>query len=482
MLRSQCRQLCCLVLSLVCGAGWTTAAHATCLDWASVPTVAPIMSWDGPGFHNTVGGIVRPGYMVKSTVTVWDEHFFYVYDIRNPLLPNEIYSAFVSVFDAFDVSIAAAEDSLCVIGLLSNYGFDHQMLIADNPSVHYNTPLSGMVALAGARMFQTALSWEDGRSGIGCYDISNLASIVELGFHSDAIELEQPLALSNEAILVVGPGYELQFVDFSTPATPVVRGRVVLNGGMSASFRQWLGRDGNRVYFADQVQMYAIDVSDPDNLQVEYTIPGRVTSLAIQGDFGALKFDTGGFFIRIFRLKGSGSPAAVSGYFGAYTPHSVSWSGDTVYQGGIAAYDVSDPALPVFIGSSSASSGSFNGSYVQDGYLVTGNGPFPLHCAGVAAVGGGVDAGSHISASPNPFNPRTSLTVEIGKGGPARLDIYDVRGRWIRNLLDGEIGIGSHSVAWDGQDSQGRASAAGIYRARLVAADGVHEAKLTLVR
>lgn len=483
MLNANCGRFRGIVFLLLFAAGGTAGVRAECIDWASVPTVVPTVSWDGPEFHNIVGGRVDSGYLVKQVESPWNEFLYYVYDVRDPSSAEQIYEVSYALDAMSSVTIGAAEDSLCVIDVFSMYGFEHYLLIADNPSVRYNTPLSGLVALAGDRMYQTAWSWEDGRSGVGLYDISNLADIVELGFHAEAIESgPAPLALSNEIALVLGPVYEMQAVDFGAQSIPVVRGRVVLNGGVPANFRYWMGRDGDRVYYADQTQLYALDVSDPDNLRVEFTIPGRVSSLAIQGDLGALKFESPNVNIRIFRLRGAGSPAAMSGYFGSSSPQSVAWSGDTLYQGGVAAYDVSDPTLPALVGAGSASTAFWAGSYVQGGCLVTGNGTFPLHCDAVAAVGDRLATGSCVTACPNPFNPRTSLTVDIGRPGPARLDIYDVRGRWVRNLFHEEKTAGSHAVAWDGHDSQGRALAAGIYRARLVAADGAHEAKLTLLR
>lgn len=39
-------------------------------------------------------------------------------------------------------------------------------------------------------------------------------------------------------------------------------------------------------------------------------------------------------------------------------------------------------------------------------------------------------------AAPNPFNPSTVLSVEIGREGRARLDIHDLRGRRVRTLTD----------------------------------------------
>ncbi len=43
------------------------------------------------------------------------------------------------------------------------------------------------------------------------------------------------------------------------------------------------------------------------------------------------------------------------------------------------------------------------------------------------------------------------------------LDIFDVRGRRVRRLLDGERSAGTHHLVWDGRDDRGRPLGAGLY-------------------
>ncbi len=68
---------------------------------------------------------------------------------------------------------------------------------------------------------------------------------------------------------------------------------------------------------------------------------------------------------------------------------------------------------------------------------------------------------------PNPFNPSTNLLYEVKPvddlGAPVTLDIYDVRGRYVRTLVDGYHFAGIYTVRWDGKDEQGRKAGPGIY-------------------
>lgn len=85
-------------------------------------------------------------------------------------------------------------------------------------------------------------------------------------------------------------------------------------------------------------------------------------------------------------------------------------------------------------------------------------------------------------ASPNPFNPTT--TVEFGVPTPTTvtLRVFDVTGRMVRELLNDRIGAGIHRRVWDGRDSNGASVAAGIYMIHLVAGNTILHEKIVLVK
>jgi hypothetical protein len=64
---------------------------------------------------------------------------------------------------------------------------------------------------------------------------------------------------------------------------------------------------------------------------------------------------------------------------------------------------------------------------------------------------------------PNPFVTATRIHFSLAKRSQAKLAIYDVMGRSITTLFDGEIAPGSHEFVWDGRDSHDRAVANGTY-------------------
>jgi hypothetical protein len=68
---------------------------------------------------------------------------------------------------------------------------------------------------------------------------------------------------------------------------------------------------------------------------------------------------------------------------------------------------------------------------------------------------------------PNPFNPATTIRFELPHTASVNLRVYDIRGRRVRTLIEGEtVAAGRHEQAWNGRDDNGRTLPAGIYFCR----------------
>lgn len=84
---------------------------------------------------------------------------------------------------------------------------------------------------------------------------------------------------------------------------------------------------------------------------------------------------------------------------------------------------------------------------------------------------------------PNPFNPETQIRFSIGDQENVRLSIYDVMGRQVRTLIQGEsFKSGFHVVNWDGRDNAGHSVASGMYIYRIIAGDYISDKKMLLVK
>jgi hypothetical protein len=85
-------------------------------------------------------------------------------------------------------------------------------------------------------------------------------------------------------------------------------------------------------------------------------------------------------------------------------------------------------------------------------------------------------------ASPNPFNPRTTVVFTAAREGTVRMTVHDASGRLVRQLFDGRAVAGRNEVRWNGTDEDGRILPSGVYFARAVMDGQVETAKLVLVR
>jgi hypothetical protein len=87
-----------------------------------------------------------------------------------------------------------------------------------------------------------------------------------------------------------------------------------------------------------------------------------------------------------------------------------------------------------------------------------------------------------IGSESNPFTGMTHIIYSLPSTAYARLRIYDVRGRVVRNLFAGRVEAGYNSAIWDGRSDSGYLSASGVYFASLSAAGINRTVKVVLER
>ena len=74
------------------------------------------------------------------------------------------------------------------------------------------------------------------------------------------------------------------------------------------------------------------------------------------------------------------------------------------------------------------------------------------------------------------------MVSEIDQDQVANQHVYDLRGRLVRTLLRGEVGVGPQEVIWNGRDNQGQQVSSGIYFYRLVSMDAVETRKMVVLK
>lgn len=96
-----------------------------------------------------------------------------------------------------------------------------------------------------------------------------------------------------------------------------------------------------------------------------------------------------------------------------------------------------------------------------DGSVVVGVEPYPQPLAGTSLG----------RAHPNPFHPTTTIPFRLGQDAEVRIDVWDLNGRLVRQLVNARTPAGDHRVVWDGRDAGGRTLTNGTYFYRMLIDD-----------
>ena len=78
---------------------------------------------------------------------------------------------------------------------------------------------------------------------------------------------------------------------------------------------------------------------------------------------------------------------------------------------------------------------------------------------------------------PNPFNPTTQIPFSLSQTGLVKIEIFDVTGKKVATLADGQFAAGIHTLLFDAQ-----ALASGMYFARMTTTQNIYTTKLMLVK
>ncbi len=78
---------------------------------------------------------------------------------------------------------------------------------------------------------------------------------------------------------------------------------------------------------------------------------------------------------------------------------------------------------------------------------------------------------------PNPFNPTTTIRFDVAKASRISVEVFDVVGRRVAQLVDRELAAGTHSVTFDARDL-----ASGMYVYRLTAGSEVINKTMMLLK
>jgi len=360
------------------------------------------------------------------------------------------------------------------------------------------SPGNIVVAVEGNIMY-TRIS-NHGKSELRAVDIHDPRNPVTIGVF-DEFSLWSPLAMVAKGDILYTTdryGYTDVF-DVSDPANPLHLEYFHSPSGTT----QNLFIEGDRIYLADYygfmiahtpygappVQQVILDIrpgSCPNPLNV--TVPngekanGGVLPVAI---LGSDELDVHNIDVSSLELAGAAPLRHSFADVAAPASEDNDCACSEMGPDGYTDLELKFRRLDVVAGLGSVSGGNVPVTLtgkMKDGTPIEGNdcvrivprkgdgGPRPasLETVAVTALG---------PATPNPFNPTTVIGYELAKRGYVTLKVYDVTGKVVATLVDGEMPGGQHEVRWEARDVS-----SGVYFYRLEAGDFVQTRKMILLK
>lgn len=83
---------------------------------------------------------------------------------------------------------------------------------------------------------------------------------------------------------------------------------------------------------------------------------------------------------------------------------------------------------------------------------------------------------------PNPFNPSLTIPFDLSKDGRVTINIYNLKGQLIKNLVDEDKKASNYRIVWDGKDNSGHIVSAGTYIVRMNAPEYHSSCKIVMVK
>ena len=81
------------------------------------------------------------------------------------------------------------------------------------------------------------------------------------------------------------------------------------------------------------------------------------------------------------------------------------------------------------------------------------------------------------NAYPNPFNPSTTIDVDIPESGILNVGVYNLKGQLMSTVINETVYPGTYSIVWDGSNLT-----SGLYILSVNYGDKTYNQKVTLVK
>jgi len=83
---------------------------------------------------------------------------------------------------------------------------------------------------------------------------------------------------------------------------------------------------------------------------------------------------------------------------------------------------------------------------------------------------------------PNPFNPSTTINYSLARRANVKIEIINILGQTVKNLINEEKAAGDYSIIWNGLDDNGHTIATGLYFYRIQSGNFSTSRKMLLLK
>ena len=83
---------------------------------------------------------------------------------------------------------------------------------------------------------------------------------------------------------------------------------------------------------------------------------------------------------------------------------------------------------------------------------------------------------------PNPFNPVTNLSYDLPEDAMVNITVFDMMGRVVRTLVNGQQSAGYKSLLWNATNNSGQPISAGLYIYTIQAGEFSQTKKMILLK
>lgn len=471
--------------------------YAYCVNW--IGSFITIVSIEDPNNPNEIVDFHTPGTAYQLTVR--DSIAFIadgprgltVFSVSDPEYPVEIgyyktpdTASEITIID----SLAYIADGSAGLLILSISDPRNPVMIGSltTPYPVDNVAVEGNYAFLGQSPY-------GGPYGIRIVSIADPETPEEVSFFQTPGSVTDLVTNGSNLLATLG-GIGLKIISVVDPVNPVEIGSYSTPGSA-------FGVDVRESYAyvtAWLAGLRVISISDPTHPEEVgfYDDDREHEHIDVNGDYAYVTL--GGEYYRGLRIYSITDPSNPS-LIGYANPHGtegkVTAGNDNAYiasgVAGLRVMDIGDPNNPWEAGHYNTS-GQVCDPEIAGTYVYVANGELGILVIEYLGTTSIEDSDIWISFLPksfelsqnypNPFNPSTNIkySVPVGESLPIHLDIFDLRGRFVRNLVKKEENPGHYTVNWDGRDERGQEVNSGTYLYRIKVGDFSSTKKMTILR